>query len=117
MRSPPPSPRSPDLISRLRGDEPPECFASPECWAPRRIRSRHSGSGKHSGGHDEPDGLIVRHTLGEVVFAEGSDAEALRAIAAGDRRAFEAFYARHRQPLWSFIRQFAADATSATWAT
>ncbi len=61
-------------------------------------------------GLGEPDGGTVRHTLGEVVFSEGSDADALRAIAAGDRRAFEAFYARHRQPLWSFIRQFVADA-------
>jgi RNA polymerase sigma-70 factor, ECF subfamily len=58
----------------------------------------------------EPDEVIVRHTLGEVVFSGGSDADALRAIAAGDRRAFETLYARHRQPLWSFIRQFVADA-------
>jgi RNA polymerase sigma factor (sigma-70 family) len=58
----------------------------------------------------EPEDGIVRHTLDEVVFSGGSDADALRAIAAGDRRAFETLYARHRQPLWSFIRQFVADA-------
>jgi RNA polymerase sigma factor (sigma-70 family) len=44
------------------------------------------------------------------VFSEGSDADAMRAIAAGDRRAFEILYARHRGALWSFIRQFVADA-------
>jgi RNA polymerase sigma factor (sigma-70 family) len=53
---------------------------------------------------------VLRHTLDEVAFSGGSDADAVRAIAAGDRRALEALYERHRQPLWSFIRQFVADA-------
>lgn len=39
-----------------------------------------------------------------------SDVEALRAIANGDRRALESLYHRHRRALWSFIRNYVADA-------
>jgi RNA polymerase sigma-70 factor (ECF subfamily) len=47
------------------------------------------------------------------VFSEGSDVDAMRAIAAGDRRAFETLYTRYRRPLWSYIRRFVADAQMA----
>jgi len=58
---------------------------------------------------DEPSVEIAPRTLHHVVEAARTDLELVVAIAAGDRDALEALYARHRRKLWSFIRRYVAD--------
>jgi len=58
---------------------------------------------------DEPGVEIAPRTLDHVVEDARTDLELVVAIAAGDRDALEALYARHRRKLWSFIRRYVAD--------
>lgn len=61
------------------------------------------------GGCAEPGGPSATHTVDHVVESARSDHELVAGIAAGDRAALEALYARHRDKLWAFIRRFVAD--------
>ena len=58
-----------------------------------------------------PRTSLVAHCL--HTMDDPSDDQLMRAFAAGDGRAFERLYARHRQPLYRFVRRLLGQAAAA----